>query len=460
MGSLIFAACVLFSAAGEVEKPERPNIVWILADDLGYGDLGCYGQKVIKTPHLDRLAAGGMRFTHCYSGSTVCGPSRCCLMTGLHTGHSRIRGNGDKPLRPEDVTVATLLKRAGYETFGVGKWGLGDLGTTGLPNLQGFDYWFGYLNHMHAHNYYPDVLYRNAQPVKLDGNVVRRGVALQKKVYAPDLMLQEALGVLDRTMETPFFLFFASTLPHANNETGRATGDGMEIPDHGDYAKESWPSPAKGRAAMISRLDADVGKLLTKLKERGLLDKTVVFFTSDNGPHQEGGSFVEFFDSNGPLRGWKRDLYEGGVRVPLIVSWPGHVPAGKVVDQPVAFWDFLPTATALAGIEGTRTIDGVSLKPTLLGRRQDWPDRFYWEFHERGFSQATLLGAWKGVRNGSPTAPTELYDLSNDPGEQRNVAADHPEIVEKAARFLAGARTESADWPIRPAGQARKRRGN
>ena len=432
----------------------------LFRSDLGYGDLGCYGQKVVQTPNLDKLAAGGLRFTDCYAGSTVCGPSRCCLMTGLHTGHARVRGNGDLPLRPQDVTIAKVLQQAGYETFGVGKWGLGDLGSTGLPGKQGFDHWFGYLNHKHAHNYYPDVLYRgDGEPVRFPGNVVEGGVASKKADYAPDLMLREATAVLDRPHEKPFFLFFASTLPHANNEAGRERGDGMEIPDHGPYAREPWPAPARGRAAMITRLDADVGKILAKLRERGLLENTVLFFTSDNGPHQEGGSFVEFFDSNGNLRGWKRDLYEGGIRAPLIVSWPGRTPAGRTTDLPVAFWDFLPTAAELAGAKGPERLDGRSFLPTIRGEKQQLPDRFYWEFHERGFSQATRLGKWKAVRNGSPASPIEVYDLSADPSERRNIAADHPEIVEKASRFLEQARTASDDWPIRPTGRPRKRPG-
>src|SRR5262245_10917967 len=296
-----------------------------------------------------------MRFRHFYAGSTVCAPSRCALMTGLHTGHCYIRGNAKTNLRPEDVTVAEVLKGAGYRTGLVGKWGLGHEGSAGIPTRQGFDQFFGYLDQTHAHNYYPTFLLRNEERVRLPNVVpnegpVGQGVATQRAAYSPDLMAEEALAFLGRTGDQPFFLYFAPTLPHANNEAGQK---GMEVPDYGEYQNRAWPEPQKGLAAMISRLDRDVGRLLQRLKERGLAERTLVLFSSDNGPHREGGNNPDFFRSNGGLRGIKRDLYEGGIRVPLIARWPGKLPAGQVSDHVGSFADLLPTAAELAGVKLT-----------------------------------------------------------------------------------------------------------
>lgn len=431
------------------EKRSAPNIVFILADDLGYGDLGCYGQKRIKTPNLDRLASEGTRFPQCYAGSTVCAPSRCCLMTGMHTGHARVRGNALVPLRAEDVTVAEVLKRAGYCTALVGKWGLGEAGSTGMPTRKGFDSFFGYLNQVHAHNYYPDFLWKNDKKVPLEGNVVVKGVATERKQYSADLFTREALAFLDETRDEPFFLYLACTLPHANNEAGNK---GMEVPSDAPYSSESWPQAQKNHAAMITRLDTDVGKVLARLKEKKLDDNTIVFFTSDNGPHKEGGADPEFFQSSGPLRGIKRAMHEGGIRVPMIVRWPGKVPAGAVSDYAWAFWDFLPTAADLAGAKAPSGIDGVSVLPALkdpkLAERQPAShDFFYWEFHERGFQQAVRMGDWKYIRpaKGKP----ELFDLKSDLGEKKNVYAEQPEVVKKIESYLKEARTESKDWPVK-----------
>ncbi|MGC8643074.1 MAG: arylsulfatase, partial [Isosphaeraceae bacterium] len=321
----------LAAAQSAENKPARPNIVFILADDLGYGDLGCYGQKRIKTPVIDQMAAEGIRFTDHYAGSTVCAPSRCVLMSGLHTGHAQVRNNvevkpmGQQPLRAGTVTVARLLHQAGYATALCGKWGLGGPGSTGVPNEQGFDDFFGYLCQRHAHNFYPEFLFHNVERVPLPGNKVSQpredgaGVAVRRGQYAPDLFADEALKFIERNQDRPFFLYFASTLPHANDEAGNK---GMEVPSLGEYAKLDWPEPQKGHAAMITRLDSYVGRLLAKLKELGLDEKTIVFFASDNGPHGEGGCNPNFNDSNGPLRGMKRDLHDGGIRVPLIARWP------------------------------------------------------------------------------------------------------------------------------------------
>jgi arylsulfatase A-like enzyme len=430
----------------------KPNIIFILADDLGYGDLGCYGQPVIQTPHIDKMAAEGMIFTDHYAGSTVCAPSRCCLMTGMHTGHARIRGNARVPLLPEDVTVAELLKRAGYATGIIGKWGLGEPETTGIPNRQGFDTWFGYLNQRHAHNYYPDYLWRNEEKVTL-ANEVRPvnppgGVATKRVEYSHDLFAEEALGFVERHAEEPFFLYLAFTIPHANNE---ARNEGMEVPSYGPYASEDWPEPQKGHAAMITRMDGDVGRLMAKLEELEIDENTIVFFSSDNGPHKEGGGDPAFFGSSGALRGYKRALYEGGIRVPLIVRWPGKIKAGSGTDHVSAFWDFLPTCCDLAAVGCPEGVDGFSMLPTLLGkpRKQRKHEYLYWEFHEQGKKQAVRMGDWKGVRLNvakKPNGPIELYDLRTDLGETTDVAQDYPEIVERIAQIMATERTPSEQW--------------
>ncbi|MEN6576392.1 MAG: sulfatase-like hydrolase/transferase [Phycisphaerales bacterium] len=434
-------------------RRERPNIIFILADDLGYGDLGCYGQRTIRTPNLDRMAAEGMIFTDHYAGSTVCAPSRCCLMTGVHTGHAFIRGNDRIPLRPSDVTVAELLQQAGYTTGLVGKWGLGEPGTTGIPNRKGFDHWFGYLNQRHAHNYYPDYLWRNEEKVPLANEVTPvnppGGVATKRVQYSSDLFTADALRFIDQNRKRPFFLYLAYTIPHANNE---AKPDGMEVPSYGQYANEDWPNPQKGHAAMITRMDADIGRLFARLKSLGIDRKTLVLFSSDNGPHREGGADPAFFDSSGALRGCKRDLYEGGIRVPLIARWPGRIAVGSGSNHVCASWDFLPTCCELAGVPIPQGIDGLSILPTLLGlpQMQQKHPYLYWEFHEQGKKQAVRMGDWKGIRLNvakDPNGPIELYDLKGDMGEERNVADQHPEIVDRIAAIMASARTPSEHWP-------------
>jgi arylsulfatase A-like enzyme len=451
--SSFWLALGLLAAAGlpdgRAAEARRPNILFILADDLGYGDLGCYGQKQIRTPNLDRLAAQGLRFTQCYAGSTVCAPSRCTLMTGLHTGHCRVRGNALVPLRPGDATVAEALRAAGYATGLVGKWGLGEAGSTGAPDRKGFGYFYGYLNQLHAHNYYPDYLWRNGGKVAVEGNVVKAGVASRRAQYAPDLLTREALAFLEKHRAGPFFLYLAYTLPHANNERGRAEGNGMEVPSDEPYAREPWPQAQKNHAAMITRLDADVGRVLRRLGELGLADDTVVFFSSDNGPHKEGGADPTFFHSAGPLRGHKRDLTEGGIRVPMIVRWPGRIRPG-VSDRVWAFWDFLPTAAELTGAKAPGGLDGLSVVPTLLGKGPQKQHAFlYWEFHERGFQQAVRTGDWKAIRT-KPNGPLQLYDLKNDVGEAHDVAVKHPEVVARIEAYLKGARTDSPAWPVKP----------
>ncbi len=448
--------------------PRRPNIIFILADDLGYGDLGCYGQTRIKTPNIDRLAAEGMRFTDFYAGSTVCAPSRCALMTGLHTGHCLIRGNAKVALREQDLTVASILKDSGYYTGLIGKWGLGNEGSTGVPQKQGFAEFAGYLDQTHAHDYYTDHLWRydpRAAEQGPDADVSKgrspmplvENQGLEKRLYTPDLFATAALqfAKLDRQSDLnhhrPFFLEWATIIPHANNEAGQRTGNGMQVPTDAPYSNESWPQTEKNKAAMISRLDADVGRLLDTLQQLKEDENTIIFFSSDNGPHKEGGVDPTFFKSSGPFRGIKRDLYEGGIRVPLIVRWPGKIKAGQTNNSEFAFWDFLPTAAEIAGVKPPAGIDGISFLPTLLGKAQtNQHTALYWEFHERGFQQAARMGDWKAVRL-KADGPFELYNLRLDPGEKTNVADQNPQVVAKFEAYLKTARSESEQWPIKKA---------
>ncbi len=437
----------------------KPNIIFILADDLGYGDLGCYGQKQIQTPNLDRLSANGIRFTDHYAGSTVCAPSRCVLMTGLHTGHAYIRGNSRNPLRPQDRTVAEILQSAGYTTGLIGKWGLGENDSTGIPNRKGFDDFFGYESQVHAHNYYPEFLWRNQDKVALKNIVTRPfpgyaeglgGVSSNKVEYSADLFAEESLQFIEKHSDKPFFLYLTYTIPHANNE---AKNEGMEVPDLGIYADKPWPAPQKGHAAMITRMDSQIGRLIDKLAELKIAERTLVIFSSDNGPHKEGGFKPDFYHSSGPLRGIKRDLYDGGIRVPMIACWPGTIAPGQTTGHLSAFWDFLPTACDVAHIQTPEGLDGISYLPTLLGKpkQQKQHSYLYWEFHEGGFSQAVRMGQWKAVRKGID-GPLELYDLSVDIGETKNIAEANPAIVEPMKTILASARTESEIWKVPEAG--------
>ncbi len=429
------------TAATALAQTRKPNIVLLLADDLGYGDLTSYGQKQIATPNLDRLAAEGMRFTQAYAGSTVCAPSRCCLFTGKHTGHAFIRGNMptavDLGLRAEDVTIAEVLKRAGYRTGLFGKWALGQIGSPGYSLDKGFDESVGFFSQTAAHNYYPEHIADSRQIRLMKGNM-----GAQKSDYAPDYFTQRALDFVRKSTE-PFFLYWPTTIPHANNEMGRDTGNGMEVPSDKPYSDKPWPQVEKNFAAMVTRMDADLGKLLELVKGTD----TLILFSSDNGPHREGGHDPNFFDSNGPLRGIKRDLYEGGIRVPFIAYWPGKVKPG-VSDQPLAFWDLLPTLAEIVGQPAPAGIDGHSMLPTLLGRgAQRQHEYLYWEFHERGFAQAIRMNQWKGVRK-TGQAKLELYDLSRDLGETRNVAEANPGIAKKLLAYMGLAHTDSKEFPV------------
>lgn len=450
MGAIGVAAAGCTATRAEQEPAptatRKPNIIFIMADDLGYGDLGCYGQKRIRTPALDRMAAEGVRFTQAYAGSTVCAPSRCVLMTGLDTGHCHVRGNALVPLRPEDVTVAEVLKAAGYATALVGKWGLGEPGTTGVPNKKGFDYFYGYLNQQHAHNYYPDYLWKNEEKVPLP-NEVAKGVATKRVAYSADLISQEALAFIERSKDKPFFLYYSPTIPHANNEAGK---DGMEVPSDEPYTGESWPQVEKNFAAMVTRLDADVGRILALLARLGIDQNTIVFFTSDNGPHKEGGHDAAFFESSGAVRGTKRDLYEGGIRVPMMVRWPGRIQPAATSDAAWAFWDFLPTAAEIAGAKCPGGLDGVSVLPAILGRPWKGHEYLYWEFYEGGFKQALRLGDWKAVRKGVQ-GKVELYSLRDDLRETKDVAGQNPDVVKRAEEVMAAARVDSPlpNWSLR-----------
>lgn len=470
MKSAILWVCASCGLCGPAAAERLPNIVLVLADDLGYGDLGCYGQTLIRTPHLDRLAGEGVKFTQFYAGASVCAPSRCVLMTGKHTGRCRVRGNVPltqrvkQTLTADDLTVATLLQQSGYATALVGKWGLGVDDMPGQPQAQGFDFFFGYLDQVHAHNYFPDYVWRNRRkvtlpnevrdiPVGKDGAWGMGGIATKRVAYSPKLMLDEALAFIERSKAQPFFLYFATTIPHANNEAAKEPGGGAETPDYGVYCDRPWPAPDKGYAAMMTYLDGQVGAILAKLKQLGLDENTLVLFTSDNGPElkQFTGYDTEFFRSAGPLRGFKRDNFDGGIRVPLIARWPGKIRPGGVSAHVGYFGDFFSTAADLARARSPAGLDSVSFAPTLFGNasKQRQHDFLYWEYHTGNAStQAGLLdGRWKGVRQRCDLG-LELYDLQTDIGETHNVAAEHPDLVAKITDRLKAVREESPNWPL------------
>ncbi len=437
--SLIFAAGCSRSSE-EVKIPAKPNIIYILADDLGYGDLGCYGQEKINTPEIDNLAAKGMRFTQHYAGTSVCAPTRCSLMTGLHTGHTFIRANspgypgGQTPIPADTETIGKLFKRAGYSTACIGKWGLGQHYNSGAANKQGFDLFFGYYDQRHAHEYYTDRLYRNDQEVLLDG-----------KTYSHDLLTSEALEYIEANKDGPFFLYLPYCIPHTK----------FQVPELGEYADKPWKENHKIQAAMITRMDRDVGRIVRRLEELGIDDNTLVMFSSDNGAHGQSGT-GEFFKASGKLRGIKRALYEGGIRTPLVAYWPGIVPAGSVNDHVSAFWDMMPTFAALSGEEPKAEYDGISMLPALRGNmgEQKRHKYLYWELYEGGkHNRAVRMGKWKSVYPDLYVDDTfELYDLETDEGEATDVADSHPEIVEQLKALVKEAHVRSPLWNIESRG--------
>ena len=439
---------------------ERPNVIFIMADDLGYGELGCYGQQWIKTPNIDRIAAEGIRFTQYYCGSPVCAPSRCVLLTGKHTGHAFVRDNrnpkhlehlkaeqgwefpGQYPLPAEEVTLAELLKEAGYATAAIGKWGLGHFGTSGDPNRQGFDLFYGFNCQVHAHNHYPRFLWRNHVRELLSGN----DRTLTGETYSQDRFTEEALAFIRDHQKEPFFLYVPYAVPHLSIQVppeSLAEYEG-KIPEaeyeHRGYLQH--PSPRAGYAAMVSHMDRDVGRILALVDELGLAEQTIVFFTSDNGPTYDrlGGSDSDFFRSAGPFRGRKGSVYEGGIRVPFVARWPGRIPAGQVTDHVCAAWDVLPTVCEIAGITPPAGTDGISMLPTLTGVGSQVPhDVLYWEFPAYGGQQAIRWGDYKGVRRQmfQGNRDLELYDLQFRPGrkpQHRRVPATDREQTRGTSR--------------------------
>jgi arylsulfatase A len=445
-------ALFLHSCASPLKQPtKRPNIIYILADDLGWGDLSCYGQSKFETPNIDSLAAEGMKFTQHYSGSTVCAPSRCSLMTGLHTGHTVVRGNkeikpeGQSPMPADTVTIPRLLSSAGYKTGMFGKWGLGAPGSESDP-ADHFDEFYGYNCQRQSHTFYPDHLWHNRHKIELDG-----------KTYSHDLIMEAAKNFIRSGSDTPFFCYIPVTIPHAAMHAPKKLHDKYrkQFPQFegiiGKYRGPEVHNPVAAFAAMVEHLDTGVGEILGLLRELGIDENTLVIFTSDNGPHKEGGHDPLFFDSNGPLRGYKRDLYEGGIRVPMIARMPGTIKPGSKTDHISAFWDVMPTLCQIAGIDTPKGVDGISFLPALLGREQPQHKYLYWEFHEQGGKQAVRMGRWKAVRldvKKNPDSPIELYDLETDLGENNNIAAEKPDIVTKMAEIMKTARTEDANWPL------------
>jgi arylsulfatase A len=451
--TILIAAAFLGSSWGPGKPGEnkKPNIILIMADDMGYGDLGCYGQKMIQTPNIDALAKGGLRFTTYYAGNTVCAPSREALLTGMHTGHTSIRGNfltdekEDPAMPSEKVTVAELLKGAGYHTALIGKWGLGGEGHS--PETQGFDYSYGYLDQIQAHNYFPPFLYENGKKVMLEQNADGK-----KGAYSHHLFVDKTLRFLENSAKEPFFLYLPYTIPHGEHV----------IPDNSAYAGKDWPAQFKNYAAMITQLDSDIGRIMQMLKEKGLDKNTLVLFTSDNGANP---GFAKFFRSNGVFRGNKTNLYEGGIREPMIAYWPGKIKAGQVTGHVTAGWDVLPTICQAAGIKAPAGIDGVSFYPGLVGAgKQAVHPYLYWEYYTYNYnwnkpdatmprnwldSRALRFDHWKAVVKSTPTdlaGKIELYDLAKDPTETTDLAAMHPELVKRARGLMQAATKANAPY--------------
>lgn len=458
-------ALMLGSCNNQQKNNNQPNIIYIMADDMGYADLGCYGSKRIQTPNIDKLASEGVKFLNHYAGTSVCAPSRCSLMTGLTTGHCQIRGNiqwkpyGQMPLKENTVTVASVLKNAGYKTALIGKWGLGVEGTSGDPLKQGFDYYFGYLCQVLAHNHCPGFLMENDKKVYLGNKVIHmdtthwtKGLGsypIERIDFSQKLFTQKALEFIESNKEDPFFLYLPVVIPHANDEApeGKRYSD---IPSFEPYTNENWTESEKGYAAMITYLDTEVGKIMEKLKTLGLEENTLIIFTSDNGGDSPDGFRTE---SNAPFRGIKRDLYEGGIREPFIARWTGKIQAGRISNHVSAFWDFLPTACELSGTQIPKTTDGISYLPELLGKPQKKHESLYFEFHERGGKQAIIQDNWKIIRLNVKTpdkATVELYNLLDDPTEQINLALQRPQKVNELMELMQNSRSENPYFKFMP----------
>jgi len=470
--AFVVLAVAIHSCALGASRTDRPNIVLIVADDLGYGELGCYGQQRIKTPRLDELARQGVRFTQFYSGAPVCAPSRCVLMTGKHSGHAAIRDNrnpkglkklrekydwqfpGQEPLPAEEVTIAELLKARGYATGAMGKWGLGQVGTTGDTSRHGFDLFYGYYCQVQAHNHYPKFLWRNAAKETLPGN----NATQTGETYSQDKFSEEALRFIREHQDEPFFLYLPLIIPHVSIQAPEAALAQYEgkLPEsdykHGGSYFEHR-SPHAGYAAMVSYMDRDIGRIVDLIDELGLSENTLILFTSDNGPThgRVGGADSDFFESSGPLRGRKGTVYEGGIRVPLIARWSGKIAAGRETDHVAAFWDMLPTLCQVAHADVPANLDGISFAPTLFGDGEQAKHEYlYWEFPAYNVQQAVRLGDWKAVRNGANRVDSEfeLYDLSADVGEEHNVVGEHPDVIRRVQQIAEAAHTPSKLFPL------------
>lgn len=466
MKNKFLVASVALASSLSLSAQEKPNVVFIIADDLGYGDLSCFGQEKFLTPNIDNLALNGIRCTSTYSGTTVSAPSRASLMTGLHTGHTPIRGNkelepeGQFPLPADTYTLFSLFKDAGYKTGAFGKWGLGQPGSEGDPNNQNVDDFFGYNCQLLAHNYYPSHLWHNQTKIEFPDN--DNGAF---GTYSQDLIQEHTIRFIKENKDEPFFLFIPTVIPHAelivpeDSIIQRFRG---EFPEKPHIGTDSGPAFRKGGymsqehpkamyAAMVTRLDHYVGEIVTELKQQGIYDNTIIIFTSDNGPHVEGGNDPDFFNSNGIFRGYKRDLYDGGIKVPTIVSWKGNIPEGNQTDFTYAFWDYLPTFADILGVKIDHEIDGISVLPTLLGQEgQEEHDYFYFEFQEMNGRQAVVKDNWKllhqNIRGDKPTL--ELYNLSADPSENHNVIDIYPEIAKELRQLMKEARQEDENWKL------------
>lgn len=476
MGSL----AILINLPGLAPLKDKPNIIYILADDLGYNELGCYGQKKIKTPNIDKLAAQGMRFTQHYSGSAVCAPTRCMLLTGKHSGHAYIRGNdemgdrgdvwknpdieGQRPLLPNTYTIGAMLQKTGYKTACVGKWGLGWYGTSGEPNKQGFDHFYGYICQRIAHNYYPTHLWKDGKKHMLNNTYFKAHQKLPKdkdphdpksyapysgKDYAPDFLLKDTLKFIQENKKSPFFLYWCTPVPHVSLQVPEDSlkeyeGVFEETPYKGEKSYLPHRTPRAAYAAMVTRMDRDIGRIFQELKDLGLYENTLIFFSSDNGPTFNGGTDSKFFESNKPFSGLKCSIKEGGIRAPMIVSWPGRIKGNTISHHVSAQWDLMATLAELTGAKAAPDTDGISFLPTLLGKgEQKKHKHLYWEYAKK---QAVRIGDFKGYRK-AKAKTIKLFNLKEDVQEKVDLADKHPDLKKKMIKIM-NSRTESpiAKW--------------